>query len=206
MRQKYSLNWLVPRPSNVDLSYLLIQSICLHNLHYVPSEFIEYLNSTQLSVCVTNVPFIIFPKPIFQDLQTDIFGRNFALQAQLFQNYLMHEDWKRCILKEEDYISFMLKVVIYTERIYNIFSTQPISYDVRLFLICLSPPIGPGTGWPGGFWSKSVWLKLANLRNPFMEGLLHSGGVIRGGFVAVAVGVSDRWQVTGDKWQVTCDF
>ena len=32
-----------------------------------------------------------------------------------------------------------------------------------------------------------------------------SGGVSWGGSVAVAVGVIDRVQMTGDKWQVICN-
>lgn len=36
--------------------------------------------------------------------------------------------------------------------------------------------------------------------------LLYSGWVSRGGSMAVAVSVSDRWHVTSKKWQVTCDI
>ena len=33
---------------------------------------------------------------------------------------------------------------------------QSMSPDVCWFVICLSPPMGPGTAWTGAFWLKSI--------------------------------------------------
>ena len=52
----------------------------------------------------------------------------------------------------------------------------------------------------------SLWLIVDGSSSQQQHPTVHSGGVTRRRAVALAVGVSDMWQVTGDMWQVTPDF
>ena len=78
-------------------------------------------------------------------------------------------------------------------------------------MLYVAPPGNPASLWSGDFWSNRISLILANKNSIFLyfsdnffvgffngfgvsenQPSVHSGGVSRGGSLAVAVGVSDR--------------
>ena len=82
--------------------------------------------------------------------------------------------------------------------------------SISLVCVCVCHRGNPASWWTGDFWSKSV--SLLNTSIPVDFGVVVvsmiccinifssiMGEFAGGGSVTLAVGISDRWQVTGDR-------